>query len=450
MRRRVDVQRPLMQGFIDHDHARELQAMGEVLEGIPEVLEAVREDLLQGRGARRGRRGMSADQVVRALVVKQMNGYSYEELAFHLADSTCYRAFCGIGAFEKSWKKSTLQENIKRLSVRTLEGLNQHIVRYAQGAGVETGKKARVDCTTVEATIHPPTDSTLLWDVTRVLVRLMKEAESFGLAFTNHERRAKRRAWGIRNAKRHDERVRLYRDLVKVTKKTVGQAEAVASALEAGKGSEDPAVAVALAKELRDVVGVGQQVIDQTRRRVFEGKTVPAQEKVVSLFERHTDIISTGSREPKYGHKVCLSLGASGLVMDCVVEEGNPADSTLATKMIQRHRDLYHDVPRQVVFDGGFASRVNLKGLKDLGVEDVAFSKRCGLAITEMVASSWVYKRLRNFRAGIEAYISFLKRCFGLSRCSWKGWASFGAYVWSSVVSVNLLIIARHKIATAT
>ena len=70
--------------------------------------------------------------------------------------------------------------------------------------------------------------------------------------------------------------------------------------------------------------------------------------------------------------------------------------------------------PRQAAVDGGYASRENLKGAKGLGVEDVAFHKKCGLTVEEMVKSHWVYRRLRNFRAGIEATISCLKRAYGL------------------------------------
>ena len=69
------------------------------------------------------------------------------------------------------------------------------------------------------------------------------------------------------------------------------------------------------------------------------------------------------------------------------------------------------------------------------GVCDVAFHKKRGLRIEDMVRSRWVYRKLRNFRAGIEAGISCLKRAYGLARCTWKGLAHFQAYVWSSVVA---------------
>ena len=57
----------------------------------------------------------------------------------------------------------------------------------------------------------------------------------------------------------------------------------------------------------------------------INGETVPAGEKVVSLFEPHTDILVKGGRATTYGHKINLTTGRSGLVLDAVVEQGNPA-----------------------------------------------------------------------------------------------------------------------------
>ncbi len=171
---------------------------------------------------------------------------------------------------------------------------------------------------------------------------------------------------------------------------------------------------------------------------------MPATEKLVSIFEPHTDIIVKDRRDTFYGHKICLTTGASGLVLDVVVESGNPSDSTLARKMVERVGAVLGRFPKQVTFDGGFSSKANVQEIKELGATDVVFSKHVGLEVTEMAKSTWVFRKLRNFRAGIEAGISFLKRTFGLSRCHWRGFDSFGAYVWGSVLSCNLLVVARR------
>jgi transposase, IS5 family len=130
--------------------------------------------------------------------------------------------------------------------------------------------------------------------------------------------------------------------------------------------------------------------------------------------------------------------------LDWVIEDGNPADSTLAVRMIERQQEIYGRVPRQAAFDGGYASKDGLREIKELGVKDVSFSKKRGLDVLDMVKSHWVYRKLRNFRAGIESWISLLKRSSGLERAYWRGHEGFARYVGASIVAANLVTLARH------
>jgi len=82
--------------------------------------------------------------------------------------------------------------------------------------------------------------------------------------------------------------------------------------------------------------------------------------------------------------------GASGLILDCTVETGNPADASMALPMLQRQEALYGRPPRQVAMDGGFASKDNLKEAKALGVADVCFQKKRGLKVSEMTRTPGV------------------------------------------------------------
>jgi IS5 family transposase len=441
---------------IAHTHAQEVVAIGALLDQLPEAVALVHEDL-SVRGGRRvdptkGRDGMAAEQVLRVAILKQQTGLSYERLAFALADSSTYRGFCRVGYEQKPPTKSALQKNIKRVSVATWEKINQMVVRQAQALGVEKGTKVRTDCLVVESNIHHPTDSSLLWDCSRVLVRIMKRAqEAFGLTFVNHRLRAKRRAMEISNAKSADERKPLYRDLLAITEETLEQAERIAGKLAQVPCTDVKQVvlASALATEIKHFVPLVNQVLSQTERRILRDEAVPAKEKVVSIFEPHTDIIIKDNRETEYGHKICLTTGGSALVTDVVVEQGNPADYTLATKMMERQTATFGRPPRQASFDGGFAAKTNLAQIKALGVSDVVFHKRRGLDIEDMASSKRVFKKLRAFRAGIEGTISFLKRVFGLERCTWRSFDSFKAYVQASVLSCNLLVIARKLLAAA-
>ena len=149
----------------------------------------------------------------------------------------------------------------------------------------------------------------------------------------------------------------------------------------------------------------------------------------------------------QYGHKLNLVTGKSGLILDLVIEAGNPADAERFVPMLDRHIARCGAPPRQMAADGGYASRDNLDAAKARGVSDVAFHKKRGLAVADMTKSAWVYRKLRNFRAGIEAGISCLKRAYGAGRCTWRGLDHFKAYVWSAVVAHNLVLFARLKSA---
>jgi len=447
MRNRIRKQLRLVEPSIDHEHAKELHAIRTLIVEHPETIDLIYEDLIRGLSdPDAGRNGMmTAEQVFKVLLIKQMNGFSYDTLRFHLMDSRCYRAFCSFGIADVIPSDKTIQRDIKRISADTLEKINRILVGTAEEKRIENGRKVRVDCTVSETNIHHPTDSSLLWDSVRVLSRETARAkEEFGISVTDHSRRAKRRAMGILNAKNAKKRKKLYRDLVKVTKKTATDAERVLTSLvETGSTS---VTCLGICAALSHYLPLTRKVIDQTERRVFGDEKLKPEEKIVSIFEPHTDIIIKDRRETYYGHKLALSGGDSGLILDLVIEEGNPADTTLAEKMVTRQKEIWGRVPRQAAFDGGFASKQNLSDIKELGVKDVVFAKKRGLAVSEMAKSTWVYKRLRDFRAGIEGMISFLKRSFGLNRCTWKGYESFKAYAWSSVVTANLLLIARRML----
>jgi len=450
MRKTIQQQLSLAPATIDHVYARELDAISAQLDAIPDAVLWVCDDVLGGKRKDRGRNGMTGEQILRALIVKQMNGFSYEELAFHLADSNCYRNFCRLGIMEEPQSRSTLQRNIKRVKAETLEKINRQLMLRAAELGIENGKKVRSDCTVVDAWIHEPTDSSLLWDCVRVLAReLDKGLEFTSLNFSDHRRRAKKRMTDIFGAKRMEQRIAPYKDLITITEWTIDYAVDAAKTLRAYKAPDlqSGLLADRIAETLEHFVSLARRVVDQTRRRVLLGEKVHSSKKIVSIFEEHTDIIVKGRRETLYGHKVCLSAGPSGLVTDCTIESGNPADCKLAVKMIERQIEIYSRAPLQAAFDGGFASRENLAAIKALGVKDVAFSKRCGLEITDMVKSTWVYKKLKNFRAGVESVISFLKRAFGMRRCTWRSLRSFKAFTWSSILAANLLTVARNTIA---
>jgi IS5 family transposase len=454
MRKKREKQLPLISPSPAHPKARELETISKILDQNPIIYQMSLQDLSKSvSDTGSGANGMTAEQVIRAAIIKQMEGYSYQELAFHIIDSSCYRNFCKIGIAQKGFKKSALCNNIKAISPQTWEAINRVLVKYATDAGIEKGRKVRIDSTVVSSDIHEPSDSSLLWDSVRVLARILtrvkKELPGLRFPLQDHRRRAKRRMLGIMNAKNKRIRKQKYDDLLKVTRRTIGYAQAALPELRGYIGSslQQMLTVQGSSQELEHYIGLALRVVDQTERRIINGEAVPAAEKICSIFEPHTDIIKKDRRDTFYGHKVCLAGGSSNLILDCLILEGNPADATLTDKMFARQKDIYGRYPIKAALDGGFASQENLASSKTNGIKDVCFAKGRGLKEEDMCHSSWVYKALRKFRAGIESGISWLKRCFGLGRCLWKGFASFKSYVWSAIVSANLLTMAKKQLA---
>ena len=404
------------------------------------------QDLTRGKSGvqHTGANAMTADQVVRSAVAKTLYNFTYMELAFHIVDSQSLRWFCRIGIDEEGFKKSTLNRNIKSISDQTWEAVNRCLIHYAGRQKIEKGRQVRIDCTCVETNIHQPSDSSLLYDEVRVLTRLIQQAKGAGVrvpGFSNHKRRAKRRMLAIMNAKNKKHRKAAYMDLLKISDRVLEYARVAGINMFACCSLTIFAISEAI-KHHADLMA---KVIDQTHRRVLLGEKVPAREKVVSIFEPHTDIIIKDRRDTIYGHKICLTGGASNLILDCKIFEGNPPDSSMTISMLDRQNDIYGRYPLKASLDGGFASKANLEKAKERKIRDICFSKKRGLEKTDMYRSEYIYNRLRRFRAGIEAGISWLKRCMGLSRCTWKGWHSFKSYVWSSIVAANLLTLATAQ-----
>jgi transposase, IS5 family len=444
MRQQRTIQASLFDLFAAHEIGRELKAMSAWLDQHSELITLVGADLRRRGVKATGRRGLPAESALRCALLKQHRQLSYEELAFHLEDSASFRAFARLPL---AWapKKSVLHKTISVIAAATWEAINRAVLASARQEKVEPGEVIRLDSTVTAALMHEPSDSSLLWDAVRIMARMLKSAEPLAggepLAWRDRRRAAKRRAHAIQYTRGRPRRVQQYRELIKITRAMLAHLDEATTRLSKVVGVMAEVWRGALA-HYRPLI---EKIISQTERRVLGGEAVPASHKIVSLFEDHADIVVKGGRDTQYGHKINLVTGKSGLVLDLVIETGNPADSERFAPMLERHIAAYGRAPRQMAADGGYASADNLQKAKAHGVADMAFHKKVGLHIEDMVKSRWVYRKLRNFRAGIEADISCLKRAYGLGRCTWRGLAHFNAYVWSSLVAYNLARFTRLR-----
>ena len=378
MRQERTVQASVIDACDGHENGRELKAMTARLDAHCAVLGLVAAVLRGDGGQENGQRGLPAEAVLRCALLKQCRQLSYEELAFHLEDSASFRAFARL-PWAWSSKKSVLQKTISAIRAETWEAMDRALLSDARQEKLEDGSIVRLDSTATAALMHEPSDSSLLWDAVRVMVRMLKAAGAWlggiGRAWRDHRRAAKKRARAIQFNRGRRKRVQLYRQLIEITRATLAYLRSAAAQLVLVSNA-----AVELWQaEVRHYQPLVEQIIAKSARRVLAGELMPPRDRRGRLFKPHADIIIKGSRDFNCVHKLNVITGKSGLMLDLGSEAGNPADGERLLRMLERQMALDGKAPRQAAADGGYANRDNIAKARVCGVRDMAFHEKSGL-----------------------------------------------------------------------
>lgn len=433
--------------------SRELQKIDEYLED-EKLYRMIRADLSKRypKTKETGRNSTPMEVVLRMLVVKRLYGYSYEETERAVRDSLSLRAFCRVYLKDVP-DDTTLIRWANLVQPRTLEKFNERIIQLAVERKVTGGRKLRTDGTVVESNIRPPSDNRLLADGVRVLARTVVRArqllkQTIQEPFEDFTQTAKQLARQIGETLHKKTEVaktagrQQYQELLEMTRKTVGWAHQTKKHLRRRCNAK----AQRLAQTLETFLPRIQQVIDQTVRRILQSEQVPAQEKIVSLFEEHTDIIRRGkeSHPVEYGHKVWLNEVDGGLVSHYRILDGNPSDEQQWQPSLKAHLKTFCHPPQQASGDRGLSSEQNEQLAHELGVKRIILPKRGyrSKARLKHEHKKWFVKG-RHWHAGVEGRISVLKRAHDLGRCLAHGLTGFQCWVGWGVIAGNLAVLGR-------
>jgi transposase, IS5 family len=432
-----------------------LRAIADFLEEHEEMIEPIRRDLRRGlKNPDTGRRGLTPQQVLRSLILMRVKNWDYRELRERIADGWTLRQFTDFYS-QPVPKHDAFNRAFTRLTPSTLQSINALLVSAAVGAGLEDGCRLRVDTTVVQTDIHHPTDNTLLWDVVRVLTRLVgRFAEVIGKrikGFRNRTRAARRRMQALQRmttTQRYGQQTNKYRQLIRIAEEVVKGARRASQRTRRvhGKDLLSHFALENLRRQIDHYCVLGERVINQTRRRVLDGEQVANAEKIYSIFEPHTDLIKRGKvRTPlEFGHKVFLGESARGLITQYEVLHGNPSDENHVVPSLRRHRNVFGSAPKVYGSDRGFFSEKNVAVCGRVGVEVACIPQRGGKKTLEREAfeKSAPFRKGQSFRAGIEGRISVLFRGRGMKRCLAEGRERFELWVGAAVLANNLMTIA--------
>jgi IS5 family transposase len=234
--------------------------------------------------------------------------------------------------------------------------------------------------------------------------------------------------------------------LIALTRTSVAQARQVLPLLQA---RSDNLMALGLADQVETFIPLVEQAIAQTVRRIVNGEQVPARDKIVSLFEPHTQIIRRGKprpRETEFGHKIRYAEVEKGLISDWqLLTEGNPPDAPYLPIALQQHQTLFGHAPEVLATDRHFFTPANENLAHQLGIKDVALPHTGQLSPEQRHSQrqAW-FKKAQRFRSGIEGRISVIRRTIQLARCPYHGLTGAEQWVGWGIIVANLVIMARE------
>lgn len=450
---------------ITNEYYGKYEAISAMLDEHPEIVDAVHNDLVEAledtevQDRRGAKFKYTSDTILRMIVCQIIEGASLRGIVIQIDSNYFLRNFVRI--YNGPMIDFTTFDKLRNLiTPDTWKKMNVLLAGAAVENQLIEGNRLRLDTTAVETHIHWPTDSSLLWDTYRTLGRLIERIREMDADLVGDRRLLLKKAKKLhqkitrqasRSPRAAEARKDLYIRLFGLVENILQWSDEIAEALarKVSKSRYRPLVLATMAACLKDLGhygGLGERVLDQARRRVIDGESVPNEEKIFSIFEPHTELLKRGKagKPVEFGHMIQIQQVEGKFITDYNVFENKPVEHELLEPALERHRELFGEYPEQLAADKGYyASMEHIERLSTT-VDLVAIGKK-GKRTEEQTQRETdpAFRHAQRFRAGVEGTISFLKRVLGLFRCHNKGWPRYVATVGATVFAHNLLILAR-------
>jgi IS5 family transposase len=408
-----------------------------------------------------GRKGMDLWHILVLAVVRHTLGTNWDRLEHIANNDLLTRKILGVyvekfGIEEQEFCYQTIVDNVSLIDEELLIRINELVVKHGHDLlkKKEDGVlRLKTDSFVLETDVHFPTDLNLVWDSARkcldmveklrerFAVKDMRKIKYIRKEFKSLFRSTSQQVFKGRKEEKKKQAVRAYLDMASGLQ---GRFEVIISTPFASDIKT-----MAVIEALRMYNGYLVKFIDLTNRRLLKGESIPASEKVHSIFEEHTEWISKGKpgQRVELGHLVLLTTDQYHFIVDYRVME-KEKDAPQVNALLERIGKMF---PAKTIyshsFDKGFYSIDNYAALEQAGTAHIILPKRGKLNKAEKEREHTPeFKALRNQHSAVESNINMLEH-HGMGRCPDKGIAHYKNYAGLSVLAYNLHILGNHLLA---
>jgi transposase, IS5 family len=445
-----------------------LRALQHVYENVAlrrELLQWVGKDVNPGSSRKHGRRGLNYWEIVVLAAARLGCNLDYDKLQDLAENHRSLRQIMGIGDWQEEvdfdWRR--IEDNLLKLRPETLKRISDLIVRAGHALEPQAIAAVRGDTFVVETNIHYPTESSLIGDGLRKVVKLAaKLAADEGLPGWRHQQywlgkikklvrdigcssRLKNQAGQARLKAGYQQLLPVAGELLQRARQlaaTVGSPENL-SVLDLAGG------AGAKAKELLHYVDLTSQVCDTARRRVLEGETVPNADKIFSIYEPHTELIKRGKQPVpiQYGHNVLVIEDAVGFVIEYRVVDKGILDQDLVVPVMRQLQKRFAGQIRSASFDRAFHTPENQQELAKIVACPCIPCKGQEKGRQQQEEATVGYRQARQRHPGVESAVGALQGGNGQKRCRDRGKRGYDRYVALGILGRNLQTLGKLLLA---
>ena len=428
------------------EHEKKYKRISDRLDQHPDLVTRVHGDLRKlSQGGAKGRKGVfTSENLLRALIVMIVENLPLRKTIVRIAQSDFLQEFVRL-TDARVMDFTFLDKCFHAIEPETWQTMNEVLALQAAEEGIIDPSVVRTDTTVVEANIHFPTDSSLPWDAWRVIARLLRRAHErcrYPLGHRFHDTKVKALHLFVTRYIRSTskKRQRAVRSKFRTLLGRVRWIAGIAASFCADVAGTLDFELAGIAEALGDFLPSVYTVLDTAERAGLRGETVPASERVFSLFEPHVELIKRGKRSKpvEFGHKVILSQTAEKFITHFETLVVQKPDNDLTEPALEDHKDTFESYPDVMAGDKGMNPCAEKRAKLEAKVRVLAIPRKL---------SDWADEGLvewQNFRAGIEGTISVLKRAFRLARCLFRGFKHFASAVGLGVFCHNLVVLASH------